>query len=86
MASVFDALNNDSYKPATLKPSLAQWDNYQLHNLYCVDTHKQEISTVSGVITSTIDSSTVFKSFLAVQAYSFKDIPCDFDAIVRAYP
>jgi hypothetical protein len=85
MSSIFDALNNDPYKPAILKPSLAQWDNYQLHNLYCVDTRRQEVTTIGGAVTSTIDSTIVFKSLIAVQAYSFKDIPCNFDAIVRAY-
>jgi hypothetical protein len=83
--AIFDALNNDPYKPVVLKPSLAQWDNYQLHNLYCVDTHRQEV-TMTGTTTNTIDSSIVFKDLLAVQAYSFKDIPCNFDAIVSAYP
>jgi hypothetical protein len=85
MSSIFDALNNDPYKPAILKPSLAQWDNYQIHNLYCVDIQKQEITTV-GTTANTVDSTIAFKSFLAVQAYSFKDIPCNLDAIVRAYP
>jgi hypothetical protein len=83
--ALFDALNGDPYKPAILKPSLAQWDNYQIHNLYCVDTQRQQITTI-GTSTSTIDASIRFKYFLAVQAYSTKDIPCDFDAIVRAYP
>jgi hypothetical protein len=82
--SLFDALNNDPYEPAVLKPPLAQWDNYQIHNLYCVDIQKQEITTV-GTTASTVDSIIPFKSSLAVQAYSFKDIPCNFDAIVRAY-
>jgi hypothetical protein len=84
--ALFDRLSDDPYKPAVLKPPLAQWDNYQLHNLYCVDTHRQEITTINGAVTSTVDSTIVFKSLIAVQAYSFKDIPCNFDAIVRAYP
>lgn len=34
---LFDPLALDSHKPAVLKPSLAQWDNYQIYTLVCVD-------------------------------------------------
>jgi hypothetical protein len=84
--ALFDKLSNDKYKPAVLKPSLAQWDNYQIHNLYCVDTRRQKITTINGAVNDTADFTITFKSFLAVQAYSVQDIPCNFDEIVRAYP
>lgn len=35
--TLFDPLINDSYRPQTLKPSLSQWDNYQIYTLACVD-------------------------------------------------
>ena len=34
---LFDPLDLDQHKPAVLKPSLAQWDNYQIYTLVCVD-------------------------------------------------
>lgn len=37
MSSVFNALNSNPYKPSVLKPSLAQWDNYQIYSLVCMD-------------------------------------------------
>lgn len=78
---VFDNLNGDQYKPAVLKESLAQWDNYQNHSLYCVDINYT--STVNGV---SINGTGVFTSFLAVQAYSTDSIPFNFDELVQAYP
>ena len=79
--SVFDNLNGDPYKPPVVKESLAQWDNYQTHSLYCVDINC--INTTDGVSTNEIRT---FNSFLAVQAYSTESIPFNFDEIVRAYP
>lgn len=79
--SVFDNLNGDSYKPPVLKESLAQWDNYQNHSLYCVDINY--IKTKDGVSTN---ETGVFTSFLAVQAYSTESIAFNFDELVQAYP
>jgi hypothetical protein len=42
--SVFDALQGDIYRPSQLKESLAQYDNYQIYTLVCVD-RKYTIST-----------------------------------------
>jgi hypothetical protein len=43
---LFDQLALDPLKPSVIKPSLAQWDNYQIYTLVCVDrsyaTTKQE--------------------------------------------
>jgi hypothetical protein len=43
---LFDPLALDPLKPPVLKPSLAQWDNYQIYTLVCVDrsyeANKQE--------------------------------------------
>lgn len=35
--AMFDELNGNPYKPPVLKPSLAQWDNYQIYTLVCMD-------------------------------------------------
>jgi hypothetical protein len=46
MPELFSALDEDIHKPQVLKQSLAQWDNYQIYTLVCVDrsysTTKQE--------------------------------------------
>jgi hypothetical protein len=40
--SLFDPLALDPLKPLLLKPSLAQWDNYQIYTLICTDyPHKK---------------------------------------------
>jgi hypothetical protein len=37
MSALFANLDNDIHKPTNLNPSLAQWDNYQIYTLVCVD-------------------------------------------------
>jgi hypothetical protein len=34
---IFNYLINDLYKPQTSKPSLQQYDNYQIYTLVCID-------------------------------------------------
>jgi hypothetical protein len=43
MPDLFSALDEDIYKPKVLKPSLAQYDNYQIYSLVCVD---REVATI----------------------------------------
>jgi hypothetical protein len=74
-------LLNDDYRPSTPKPSLQQWDNYQIHSVYCVDSIRNRIENNQST-----DATSRFESFLAVQHYHTSDIPCDFDAICRLYP
>jgi hypothetical protein len=35
--TAFDALANDEYRPRTLKPNLAQYDNYQIYSLVSIE-------------------------------------------------
>jgi hypothetical protein len=57
MSDLFSALDEDIHKPQVLKLSLAQWDNYQIYTLVCVDrsytTTKQEYyqSSYNGLLT-----------------------------------
>jgi hypothetical protein len=37
MSNISNWLANDTYKPENLKESLAQWDNYQIYTLMCLD-------------------------------------------------
>ena len=59
----------DDYLPVIPKPSLQQYDNYQIYDLICVDK------------SPTIQ----FKNFVAIQAYSPFPIPCDFIAIANRF-
>jgi hypothetical protein len=79
--SLFAALDNDRYQPTELKPALAQWDNYQIYNLGCVDTWTERMS--NGEILR--DAIKLKTSFIAVQAYSIQPIACDFSAIMNTY-
>ena len=60
---------SDDRLPLVSKPSLQQYDNYQIYDLVCIDK----------------SSSNEFKNFLAIQAYSTKPILCNFIAIVNTY-
>jgi hypothetical protein len=60
---------DDEYLPLSPKPSLQQYDNYQIYDLVCVD----KSPTVK------------FKNFLAIQSYSIKPINCDFISIAIQY-
>jgi hypothetical protein len=75
-------MTGDIYAPVFFKPSLQQWDNYQIHSVYCVDSIRNQVIDNA----QPTDSTSIFKSFLAVQHYHTSDIPCDFDAICRLYP
>lgn len=59
----------DNRLPAVPKPSLQQYDNYQIYDLVCVDK----------------STTNQFKDFLAIQAYSPLQITCDFIAIANTY-
>jgi hypothetical protein len=60
---------DDDYLPPIPKPSLQQYDNYQIYDLICVD------KTVTNQ----------FKNWLAVQAYNPSVIDCDFISIANTY-
>ena len=77
---------DDSYKPNNFKESLAQYDNYQIHDLYCVDIVYSSIQTGSGLIVPPPPQNK-FRSFLGVERVSpFGVINCNFEAIAIAYP
>lgn len=75
-------IGDDAYAPPIPKPSLQQYDNYQIYDMYCFDTLSQRNSTKNGI---EILSKTNIRT-IAVQAYSPSPILCNFDAIVRRYP
>jgi uncharacterized protein (DUF1684 family) len=69
---------NDSYLPTISKPSLQQYDNYQIHDLYCRD--------IIFTDTTLGNTNIVFKKFLAVETVSpVGSIECDFNAIANQY-
>jgi hypothetical protein len=75
-------MTGDIYAPVISKSSLQQWDNYQIHSVYCVDSIRSEIINSNPPIDATIK----FTSFLAVQSYGLNDIDCNFDSIAQLYP
>jgi hypothetical protein len=52
---LFDPLALDPHKPVLLKPSLAQWDNYQIYTLVCRDI-TQTVTTKKFVADESIDA------------------------------
>ena len=72
---------NDPYAPPISKPSLQQYDNYQIYDLYCVDI-------ISDVVIDGVMSGKQDKGFylLAVQAYSPSIVKCNFNALAIQYP
>ncbi len=51
---LFDPLTLDLHKPSVLKPSLAQWDNYQTYTLVCRDI-TQMVTTKKFVTDRSVD-------------------------------
>lgn len=75
-------LANDSHKPLAPKPSLQQYDNYQIHDLYCEDIIYQPFSPGGFV-----PESRQNKKFLAVERVSpHESVECNFEAIATTYP
>jgi hypothetical protein len=68
MSDNYQGIADDGLPPLP-KPSLQQYDNYQIYDLVCVDKLVSE----------------KFKHFLAIQAYSPYQIQCDFVAIANTY-
>jgi hypothetical protein len=76
------AANSDPYAPLVPIDSLQQYDNYQIHDLYCIDVIYGSINTITS-------PPSLFRSFLAVEVYRFKQdyIPyTDFNLIAQTYP
>jgi hypothetical protein len=59
----------DADLPSTTKPSLQQYDNYQIYDLICVDKSPTQLN----------------KDFLAIQSYSPRIIRTNFVAIANIY-
>lgn len=72
----------DSYLPAIPKPSLQQYDNYQIYDMHCVDILYEHTVGQSILKPNPRD---VQSNWLAVQVYSIGIIPCDFNKIVSKY-
>lgn len=72
----------DNYLPTDSKPSLQQYDNYQIHDLYCEDIIYQAIEG-----TSFVPDPVRNRRFLAVERVSpHGSIECNFEAIATAHP
>jgi hypothetical protein len=75
----------DDRLPGISKPELQQYDNYQIHDLYCSDILYQDL--VLNTATILHPPHIKFKSFLAVEKISIHgEIPFDFEAIALMYP
>jgi hypothetical protein len=75
---IHDELSNDAYKPVVSKPSLQQYDNYQIYDIHCIDI-------AYAVSNGAIIQPELQKSFIAVQAYNPTPILCDFNQIIATY-
>jgi hypothetical protein len=74
---------DDNRLPAIPKPSLQQYDNYQIHDLYCIDIVYAQIPNLPSI---TPPQPVLKKSFLAVEMVSPNtSISCDFNAIASTY-
>lgn len=74
--SVYLENADDSYAPANPKPPLQQFDNYQIHDLYCEDIYYPDVKP-----------PVLFRSALGVQRVSpYGEIECDFESIALEYP
>jgi hypothetical protein len=79
------AVNPDPYAPKIFKEELAQYDNYQIHDLYCNDIFWDAL-TIDGRQISPPNPS-LFNNFLAVEKISLHGtIECNFEAIALAHP
>jgi hypothetical protein len=73
---------SDNSLPLIPKPSLQQYDNYQIYDVCCNDEIKE--TYVDGEVVSTDIKK--FNHFLAIQAYSVVPIISDFIEVVNTYP
>lgn len=84
-AALIDA--NDSYAPTVSRPELQQWDNYQIHDLYCDDIIYFPVIVPGESIATEPPPSEKFRSFLAVEKFNPEaTISVNFEAIALAYP
>lgn len=81
MSNSYQGIEDNSL-PLIPKPSLQQYENFQIYHLVCVDEVKQTF--VNNVVTNTQVKKQ--QSFLAIQAYSTVPIIADFVEIVNNYP
>jgi hypothetical protein len=85
--TIQDYLPDDNYKPVTPKPSLQQYDNYQIYDSYCTDisylfnTDDPDLMLNINRYPTDLDISRLF-----VQRFSVSKILCNFEAIAIAYP
>ncbi len=76
--------HSDQDLPSIPKPSLQQYDNYQIYDMVCVDV-AYEMRRQSD--NSVIDNNLVMpkSSWMAIQAFSPYDRECDFIEIANTY-
>jgi hypothetical protein len=81
--TIQSTLPDDNYKPTISKPSLQQYDNYQINDLYCIDIVYLPISDLPNVEPP---EPILKKSFLAVEVVAPNtSISCDFNTIANTY-
>lgn len=70
MSNSYQGIEDNSL-PLIPKPSLQQYDNFQIYDICCLDDLENPNMIGDG--------------FLAIQAYSVEPITCDFIQIVNSY-
>jgi hypothetical protein len=86
---ISEYMTNDPYAPLVPKPELQQYDNYQIHDLYCVDIVYTN-SYIGSISNNTIHPPNLFRSWIAVEVYrnprQFDYLPyTDFNLIAQTY-
>jgi hypothetical protein len=82
--SIQDYLPNDNYKPKISKPSLQQWDNYQIYDLFCTEIKYGLIPQNTRASLTTPDIQ-IESKILAVEQYNPNIICVDFRGIASQY-
>jgi hypothetical protein len=81
--TIHSELPNDNYKPVISKPSLQQYDNYQINNIFSIDIVYTPLPQAPNIAPP---PPQVRKSFLAVEMVSpVGMIDCDFNHIANTY-
>ncbi|MGL6343339.1 MAG: hypothetical protein ACRC80_29895 [Waterburya sp.] len=70
---------DDDRLPAIPKPSLQQYDNYQIYDIYCEDI-------IYTPLPEGCPDDILMRDLLAVQKYHPTPILFDFDSIAQQYP
>jgi hypothetical protein len=80
-----DYLVGDDYAPKVPKPSLQQYDNYQIHRMYCIDRNYPSIPQLTRSSITTINEP--LSNWIAYELTNNEgSIPINFGSFVEQYP